>query len=67
MVDVSTYEFEPLAENIVKSEESFVNANVNECFDSKGTINSTRRIRILLDTKEEKDKLNKVMNEQWQY
>ena len=67
MVDVRIYGFKLLTDNKVKPEEYFINTYIDECLEYQGTINSTRRIRILLDTKEEKDKLNKVMNEQWQY
>ena len=38
IVDVRTYEFKALKDKKVKPEESFINASVDECLDSEGTI-----------------------------
>ena len=67
MVDASTYDFKPLTNNKVKPGESFINGYVDNCLNSEGTINSTRRIRRILDSNYEKDDLNKVMDEQCQH
>ena len=67
MLDVQKYDFKPLIDNVVKPEESFITAYVDECLDSKGTISSTFRIRRILDAKYEKADLNKVMVEQCQH
>ena len=52
---------------IVKLEESFINAYVDECLEYKGGISSTRIMRLILDTKYEKANLNKFMAEQYQH
>ena len=67
MVDVNTYQFKPLKENKVKLEESFINAYIDKCLESEGTISSTSKILIILDAKYEKSDLNKAMDEQCQH
>ena len=67
MLDVSTYEFKLLTEKKVKPEESFINAYVDECLDSEGTISSTRRIHIILDAKYKKADLKQVMDKKCQH
>ena len=63
MVDVSTYEFQPLTEDRVKLEEPFINSYVDESLEYEGTISSTYRICRILDAKYKKDDLNQVMDE----
>ena len=58
IVDISTYDFKPLTDNKVKPEESFINAYVNECLESKGIIISALKIRRTLDVKYQKSDLN---------
>ena len=67
MVDVGNYGFKSITDKIVKTEESFVNSYVNECSKSDSAINSTRRMRRILDAEYKKFDLNKVMNEQYQH
>ena len=67
MVDVNTYYFKLLTYNKVKLEEFSINECISKFLDSKGTINSTRRIRRILDVKYERDDLNKSMDEQCQH
>ena len=63
MVDVSTYEFQPLTEDRVKLEEPFINFYVDKSLEYEGTISSTYRICRILDAKYKKDDLNQVMDE----
>ena len=67
MVYLINYEFKSLTENILKPEESFINFYVDECLKSNITTSSTRRMRIIVDAKYEKDDLNKFMTEKFQH
>ena len=67
MVDLSNCDFKPLSVKIVKPEESFINAYVNECLGSEGDISSTRIMRRILDAKHNKADLNKVMSNKCQH
>ena len=67
MFDVSNYGIKYLTDKIVKPEESFINAYVNECLKSEGAISTTCRMRGILDAKYEKADLNKVMSKQCQH
>ena len=61
MVDVSNYEFNIIAAKTGKPEESFINAYVSECFESKSAISATRIMRSILDSKHKKADLNNIM------
>ena len=67
ILDVSTYDFKSLTDNKVKPEEYFINAYVNKFLKSEGIISSTHRIHRILDTKNKKGDLNRVMDEQCQH
>ena len=67
MLDVNTYGYKPLIYNKVKPEESYINAYVDKCLESEGTISSTRIIRRLLDVKYEKADLCKSVDEKCQH
>ena len=54
MVDVINYDFKSITDKNVKPEESFVNSYVDKCLESDSAINSTRRMRRILDAKYEK-------------
>ena len=66
MVGVSNYDFKSITDKTVKTEESFVNSYVNKCFESDNAIESTRRMRRILDAKYEKAYLNEVMTKTFQ-
>ena len=67
MVDVNNYDFNIVTSKIVKLEESFINAYVNECFEYESAISATHKMRRILDANYEKADLNKVMTEQCQH
>ena len=67
MFDVSSYDFNIIAAETVKPEESFINFSVNECFESECTISATHSMRSILDAKYKKADLNKVINQQFQH
>ena len=60
MFDVSNYDHAPLTDKIVKPDESFLNLYVDECFESKNSINPTRRMQIILNANYKKSYLNNV-------
>ena len=49
MIDVSNYNFTYITDITVKPEESFINSYIDEYFESKIEISSTRRIFRILD------------------
>ena len=67
MVDVDYYDFNILTPKTFKPKESFINAYVNECFESESVISATRRMRRILDAKYKEADLNKVMTEKFQH
>ena len=67
MVDVINYYFKSITDKTVKLEESFVNSYFHECLGYKSVINSTRRMRIILDAKYNRADLNKVTTEKFQH
>ena len=67
MVDVSNYNFNIITAKTVKPEESFINSYVGEYFESGSAISATRRMRSILDAKDRKAYLNKVMTKQFQH
>ena len=61
MVRVSNYDFNHLTENIVKPEESFINAYVDKCLKCESKIGSTHRMCRIIYAKYKKSDRNKVM------
>ena len=51
MVDMSNKNFTYLRETIVKLEESFINAYVDECLEPESAVSSTCRMSIIIDAK----------------
>ena len=51
IIDVINYDFEPLRGGVVKPEVSFINAYVNKCLESEGSIISTRIMYRIIDAK----------------
>ena len=51
MLGVSNYEFKSITDKTVKLQEYFVNSYVDEWLKSDSAINSTRRMRRILNTK----------------
>ena len=49
MVDLINYDFKYLTKYIVKPEEPFINLYVDECLESKSSVTSTYRMRIISD------------------
>ena len=67
MVYVSNYDFISITDRTVKPVEPFLNSYVEKCLEYNSTINSTRRMHIILDSKYEKDDLNMVMDKPCQH
>ena len=61
MVDLSNYDFKSLMENIVKTEEYFINFYINKYLKSESSISSMRIMRRILEAKYENADLSKVM------
>ena len=61
MVDLSTYIFQYLSTEKTTPEESFTDAYVKEVYDSEHVFTATKRLRVILDAKYEKENLHKVM------
>ena len=51
ILDINNYDFNVLIAKTVKPQESFINAYINECFESESAISATRRMRRILDAK----------------
>ena len=61
MVDLGTYMFKYLNTNKITPEESFTYAYVEELYDPEHIHTATKRLRVILDSKYEKENLYKVM------
>ena len=61
MVDLGTYIFKYLNTGKIKPEELFTNDYVEEVYESDHVLTSTKRLRVILDAKYEREYLHKVM------
>ena len=61
MVDLGTYQFEKLNTGEITPKELFTNACTEEVYGSENVRTTTKRLRVILDTKYETADLNKVM------
>ena len=64
MIDVRNYEFKSITDKTVKPKESFINLYIDGDFKSENAIESTHRMRRILDAEYEKDDLNEFMTKQ---
>ena len=67
MVDLGTYIFKDLNAGKIKPEELFTNSYVKEVYESENVRTVTKRLRVILDAKYEKEDLHKVMENQYQH
>ena len=67
MVDVSNYDFTYITDKKNELEKSFIRSYVNECLKSDNAINSTCRMRRIIESKYENADLNMVMAKQCQH
>ena len=67
MVDLGKYVFKYLNTGKITPEESFTNAHVEEVYESENVRTATKRLRVILDAKYEKEDLHKVMENQCQH
>ena len=62
IVGISTYYYEPMnLKDRVKTEDSFMNAYIKECFESENICSSTKILQKILDKKYKKADFKKVM------
>ena len=61
MVDLGTYVFEDLNTEEIKTEEFFTDDYVEELYESENLHTATKRLRVILNSKYEKEDLHKIM------
>ena len=67
MVDLGTYEFKDSEAEKIAPEELFMIVYADEVYESEQFLTSTRRLRLILDAKYEKEYLNNVMEKQYKH
>ena len=67
MVDLGMYILINLNTGKLTPEELFTHVYVDELYESDHVCTSTKRLRVILDAKQEKSDLYKVMETQYQY
>ena len=67
MVDLGTYEFKDSEAEKIAPEELFMSVYADEVYESEQFLTSTRRLRLILDAKYEKEYLNKVTKKKYKH